>query len=134
VISPLRAYGAQLVQRFPLLQRLSSLGIKYVVIEALIELPFLLIELSLWFGPLFGLTFGLSLWQRVLLVMLLYALVEGSRFVFVVVIRRRPYRFLSAEWEVLKAVVQWVMRAIRRVSGTGPTRSTNTNTLSDHSG
>ncbi len=134
MISPLRAYGAQLVQRFPLLQRLSSLGIKYVVIEALIEIPFLLIELSLWFGPLFGLTFGLSLWQRVLLVMLLYALVEGSRFVFVVVIRRRPYQFLSAEWEVLKAVVQWVMRAIRRVSGTGPTRSTNTNTLSDHSG
>ena len=134
MINQLRAYGAQLVQRFPLLQRLSSLGVKYVVIEALIEIPFLLIELSLWFGPLFGLTFGLSLWQRVLLVMLLYALVEGGRFVFLVVIRKRPYQFLSAEWEVLKAMVQWVMRAVRRVSGTGPTRPTNTNTLSDHSG
>lgn len=132
MISQLRANGAQLVQRFPLLQRLSSLGVKYVVIEALIEIPFLLLELSLWFGPLFGLTFGLSLWQRVLLVMLLYALVEGGRFLFVVVIRRQPYQFLSAEWEVLKAIVQWAIRVVRRVAGTGPSRPTNANGLSDH--
>lgn len=129
MLSQLRAYGAQLVQRFPLLQRLASLGVKYVLVETLIEIPFLLIELSLWFGPLFGLTFGLSLWQRVLLVMLLYALVEGGRFLFVVVIRKRPYQFLSAEWEVLKAVVRWVMRVVRRVGGTGPTRPTNANSV-----
>lgn len=117
MLDRLRQLWCNLVERFPLLQRLSSLGLKYVLVETLIEIPFLLIELSLWFGPLFGVTFGLSLWQRVLLVALLYGLVEGGRFVIVVLIRKQPYQFLSAEWEVLKAVVQWLARrlsALRR--------------------
>lgn len=108
----LRQLWLNLVERFPLLQRFSSLGLKYVLVETLIEIPFLLIELSLWFGPLFGVTFGLNLWQRVLLVVLLYGLVEGGRFVIVGVIRKRPYQFLSAEWEVFKAIVQWFTRRL----------------------
>lgn len=104
-----------LVERFPLLQRLSALGLKYVLVETLIEIPFLLIELSIWFGPLFGIGVGLTLWQRVALAAALYALVEGGRFLVVAMIRKQPYRFLSAEWEVLKALIAWLVRLVQRL-------------------
>lgn len=127
MIQYLRGFGPQLMERFPLLQRLSSLGVKYVLVEALIEVPFLLIELLLWFGPLFGVTFGLSLWQRVLLVVLLYSLVEGGRFLFIAAIRKQPYQFLSAEWEVGKACIHWVIRLWRRGKGAWATFFTRLN-------
>jgi hypothetical protein len=98
-----------------LLQRLAPLGWKYVLVEALIEIPFLLLEFTIWFGPLLGVTIGLRLWQRVLLAIVLYLLVEGGRFVTVTMVFKRQYRFLSAEWELLKAAVAWIARRFHRL-------------------
>lgn len=88
-------------QRWPLLRQLAPLGAKYVLIEALIEIPFLLLELSLWVGPLFGLTLGLNLWQRILLTLVLYILVEGVRWA-VAGLRNQPYYLFGAERELLR--------------------------------
>ncbi len=74
----LKPWLSNVIGRMPLLRRLAPLGWKYVLVEALLEIPFLLLEFTIWFGPLFGVTIGLSLWQCVLLAIVLYLLVEGG--------------------------------------------------------
>ena len=75
----LRSSFQTLGDRFPILQKLFGVGWKVILTEALIEIPFAILESSFLMRFLFGVTLGLTLWQYLVIAAALYLLIELSR-------------------------------------------------------
>ncbi|RZM79093.1 hypothetical protein [Leptolyngbya iicbica] len=99
----LRVFLQSLWGRFPVLQKLFGVGWKVVLTEALIEIPFTILESSFLMRFLFGVTLGLTLWQYFVIAAALYLLIELGRWVFSrFVSRSNDYRFWKHELEMLE--------------------------------
>lgn len=99
----LRSFFQVLGDRFPILQKLFGVGWKVVLTEALIEIPFTILESSFLMRFLFGVTLGLALWQYLVIAAALYLLIELGRWAFSrFVSRSNDYRFWKHEREMLQ--------------------------------
>ena len=102
----LRSLLQALGDRFPILQKLFGVGWKVVLTEALIEIPFTILESSFLMRFLFGVTLGLTLWQYLVIAAALYLLIELGRWVFSrFVSRSNDYRFWKHEREMFKILL-----------------------------
>ena len=96
-------------ERFPVLQKLVGLGWKVVLTEALIEIPFTILESSFLMRLLFGMTLGLTLWQYLVIAAILYLLIELGRWAFSrFVSKSNDYRFWNHELGMLKVLLGWL--------------------------
>lgn len=107
--SRLRSFFQTLSERFPVLEKLFGLGWKVVLTEALIEIPFLILESSFLMRFLFGVTLGLTLWQYIVIAAVLYLLIELGRWAFTRFISRsNDYRFMKHELEIIQILLDWL--------------------------
>ncbi len=107
--SRLRSFFQTLSERFPVLEKLFGLGWKVVLTEALIEIPFLILESSFLMRFLFGVTLGLTLWQYIVIAAALYLLIELGRWAFTRFISRsNDYRFMKHELEIMQILLDWL--------------------------
>ena len=98
-----------LLERFPILQKLFGVGWKVVLTETLIEIPFTILESSFLMRFLFGVTFGLTLWQYLVIAAALYLLIELGRWAFArFVSKSKDYRFWKHELEMLQILLSWL--------------------------
>lgn len=105
----LRVFFRSLWGRFPVLQKLFGLGWKVVLTEALIEIPFTILESSFLMRFLFGVTLGLTLWQYLVVAAALYLLIELGRWAFArFVSKSNDYRFWKHELEMLQILLGWL--------------------------
>ncbi len=112
----LRSFFQTLGDRFPILQKLFGVGWKVILTEALIEIPFAILESSFLMRFLFGVTLGLTLWQYLVIAAALYLLIELSRWAFSrFVAKSNNYRFWKHELEVLQILLSW-LRQLRRTN------------------
>lgn len=108
-MSRLRSFFQTLSERFPVLEKLFGLGWKVVLTEALIEIPFLILESSFLMRFLFGVTLGLTLWQYIVIAAALYLLIELGRWAFTRFISRsNDYRFMKHELEIMQILLDWL--------------------------
>ena len=108
-MSRLRSFFQTLSERFPVLEKLFGLGWKVVLTEALIEIPFLILESSFLMRFLFGVTLGLTLWQYIVIAAALYLLIESGRWAFTRFISRsNDYRFMKHELEIMQILLDWL--------------------------
>lgn len=104
----LRIFLQSLWGRFPVLQKLFGVGWKVMLTEALIEIPFVILESSFLMRFLFGVTLGLTLWQYLVIAAALYLLIELGRWAFShFVTRSNDYRFWKHELEMLQILLDW---------------------------
>ena len=98
-------------QRFPILQKLCGVGGKVILTEALIEIPFMILESSFLVRFLFGVTLGLTFWQYIVIAATLYMLIELGRWAFTRFISKsNDYRFWKHELEMVKILFEWFKR------------------------
>ncbi|MDB9529772.1 hypothetical protein PN498_27535 [Oscillatoria sp. CS-180] len=110
----LRSFFQALGNRFPILQKLFGVGWKVVLTEALIEIPFTILESSFLMRFLFGVTLGLTLWQYLVIAAALYILIELGRWTFSrFVTRSNDYRFWKHELEMLQILLGWLSQLRR---------------------
>ncbi|WP_346293229.1 hypothetical protein [Sphaerothrix gracilis] len=110
----LRSFFQALGNRFPILQKLFGVGWKVVLTEALIEIPFTILESSFLMRFLFGVTLGLTLWQYLVIAATLYILIELGRWTFSrFVTRSNDYRFWKHELEMLQILLGWLSQLRR---------------------
>lgn len=110
-----RRFFRRLSGRFPILQRLFSVGWKVILTETLIEIPFLILESSVLMRLLFGFTLGLTLWQYVVLATALYLLIEGGRWAFARYVRKsNDYQFFKHEWELWQILLRGISQLRRK--------------------
>ena len=103
-----RSFFQTLSRRFPILQKLFGLGWKVVLTEALIEIPFAILESSFLMRFLFGVTLGLTFWQYIVIAAALYLLIELGRWAFThFVSKSNDYRFMKHELEILQILLDW---------------------------
>ena len=110
----LRVFLQSLWGRFPVLQKLFGVGWKVVLTEALIEIPFTILESSFLMRFLFGVTLGLTLWQYLVIAATLYLLIECGRWAFArFVSKSKDYRFWKHELEMLQILLSWLSQLRR---------------------
>lgn len=110
----LRLFFQTLWERFLVLQKLFGLGWKVVLTEALIEIPFTILESSFLMRFLFGITLGLTLWQYLVIAATLYLLIELGRWAFSrFVSKSNDYRFWKHELEMLEILLGWLSQLRR---------------------
>jgi hypothetical protein len=115
---PFRRAIRHLLNRYPVLQKLSGVGWKVVLTETLIEIPFLILESSALMRLLFGFTLGLTLWQYVGVATLLYLLLEVGRWAFVCYVRRsKDYRVLDNERSLLQLIWKGITQLRQKIKG-----------------
>jgi hypothetical protein len=100
------------VAKIPLLRELGPLGLKLLLVQVLIEIPFLILEASLLAGALAAGAAGANLWLSVALVIGLYALIEAGLWL-VARMRGRPYQLLHAERALLALLWQQLRQRLR---------------------
>jgi len=121
-MNPLSALLNRLSARFPVLQKICGVGWKVILTEALIEIPFLILESSVLMRLLFGFTLGLTFWQYVGVASGLYLLIEGGRWAFTRFVRKsNDYSFFKHEWELLQTLLTAAVQ-LRRKYRTKPLR------------
>ncbi|MDX2004114.1 MAG: hypothetical protein SFU83_02460 [Meiothermus sp.] len=88
----------------------ARLGGKLLLLQILIEIPFLILEASLLVGAASGGGRGLALWQSALLVAAVYLLLEALFFAVQRLRGNRQHRWFESE----RVMLGWVLSRLRR--------------------
>jgi hypothetical protein len=104
---------SRLTTQYPTLRQGTTAGLKVVLVQLLIEIPFLILESSLLIGALLGVQHGIALWQTALVAVIVYMLVESALFTYAKLRKTGSYRFLHAErvmirlgWSLCRRLLQ----------------------------